>query len=95
MWWAAWWLWGAFALALVILEILVPAYVFLGFGVGAGVIAAILWIGGPAAALLSGSWAAMLAGFAVISLAAWVALRRLLGITRSQVKTFDEDINDN
>ena len=33
--------------------------------------------------------------YAVMSLIAWLLLRRFLGVTRGQVKTFDEDINDN
>ena len=45
MLWSEWWVWAAFALVLVILEILVPAYLFLGFGIGAGVMGLILWIG--------------------------------------------------
>ena len=46
-----WWIWGAAAMGLVILEILVPGYVFLGFGIGAGVgigvsvgLAALYWV---------------------------------------------------
>ena len=94
MWWSEWWVWAAFALVLVILEILVPAYLFLGFGIGAGVTGLILWIGGPLAAIFTGSWAWTVAGFAVVSLVAWVLLRSVLGVTRSQVKTFDDDINE-
>jgi hypothetical protein len=31
----------------------------------------------------------------VVSLVAWLLLRRFLGVYRGQVKTFDHDINDN
>lgn len=94
MWWSEWWAWGAFAVGLVILEILVPGYLFLGFGIGAALIGASLWIGGPVGAFLAGSVPNLLIGFAVVSLIAWLLLRRFLGVTRAQVKTFDEDIND-
>jgi membrane protein implicated in regulation of membrane protease activity len=94
MWWAAWWVWGAFAIALVILEVFAPAYVFLGFGIGAAIVALFLLVGGPLAATVAGSLPLLLVAFALVSLVAWVGLRRLLGVTRTQVKRFDDDIND-
>ncbi len=94
MWWAAWWVWGAFAIALVILEVFAPAYIFLGFGIGASIVAVFLLVGGPAAGALSGSLPLLLVAFAVVSLVAWVGLRRFFGVTRTQVKRFDDDIND-
>ena len=95
MLWTEWWVWGAFAIILVILEIIAPAYVFLGFGIGAAVVSLVLGIGGPLADILTQSWGWMLSGFAVVSVVAWVVLRAALGVTRNQVRTFDEDINDN
>ena len=95
MWWAEWWVWAAFGLGLVILEIMAPGYVFLGFGIGAGVMGLAFWIGVPVATAFVGSWAWTAAGFAIVSLIAWITLRSILGVTKSQVKTFDEDINDN
>ncbi len=94
MWWSEWWVWGGFALGLVIVEVLLPSYIFLGFGIGAGVMSLLLWIGGPIAALFTGSWPVTAAGFAVVSLIAWVLLRSVLGVTKTQVKTFEDDIND-
>ena len=32
--------------------------------------------------------------FAVLSLAAWLVMRRVVGIRRGQVKTIDHDVND-
>jgi membrane protein implicated in regulation of membrane protease activity len=93
MWWAEWWVWGAFAVALVILEVLAPGYIFLGFGIAAGIVAGLLMIGGSATGFLGSSLPVLLVVFAVISLISWLGLRRFLGITKSQVKTFDEDIN--
>ena len=57
--------------------------------------ALVLIIGGPLAALLVGSVPAMILGYAVLSLIAWLALRKVLGVRRGQVKTFDSDINEN
>lgn len=93
--WNEWWVWGAAAFVLAIGEILLPSFVLLGFGIGAGVIALILLIGGAPAALITGSVPVMLLAFSVMSLIAWLALRRVLGIRHGQVKTFDSDINDN
>ena len=94
MLWSEWWVWAAFAFALVILEVLAPSYIFLGFGIGAGMMAGLFALGGPLGEFFAGSWAWTLAGFAVTSLVAWIALRAVLGVRRNQVKTFSEDIND-
>ncbi len=93
--WFEWWVWGAAAIVLAIGEVLLPSFVLLGFGIGAGLIALILLFGGPLAALIAGTVPVMLLTFAVMSLIAWLALRRILGVRQGQVKTFDSDINDN
>ena len=89
-----WWVWAVAGLALAILEMLVPAYMFLGFGIGAGIVSLVLLnasingaaaLGIPALALL----------FAVCSLIAWYGLRRVFGAHKGQVKTWTRDINDN
>ena len=90
-----WWFWAAAAIVLAIGEVLMPAYVLLGFAIGAAGVALVLIIGGPLAALLVGSVPAMILGYAVLSLIAWLALRKVLGVRRGQVKTFDSDINEN
>lgn len=95
MWWTEWWVWGAFAVALVLLEVIAPAFIFLGFGVGAAVISLLLALGGAPADLLTSSVGWLLSGFAVLSVIAWVALRSALGVTKTQVKTFNSDINEN
>ncbi len=88
------WVWLAAALVLAIGEVLIPGYVLLGFAIGAAILAAFLWVGGPLAAGMAASVPLLLAAFAVISLIAWLLLRRFLGVFRGQVKTFDRDIND-
>lgn len=90
----AWWIWALLALALAILETLLPIQMFLGFAVGAGSMAVVLLLDGSAAAWLSSSMALQLVAFGAVSLASWWALRRLLGIRRGQVKKFDRDINE-
>lgn len=92
--WAAWWVWGAAAIVLAVGEVLLPSFVLLGFAIGAAAVAAILLIGGPLAVALGGSVPVLVLVFAVVSLIAWLALRRWVGVYRGQVKTFDRDIND-
>ena len=89
----AWWVWAVFGLALGILEIIVPAAIFLGFAIGAGVIAVLLAIGGTAA--VGGTIGWMLVIFAASSLIAWLILRYVFRLrVGQQVKTFEGDIND-
>ena len=93
--WNTWWAWGALAILLAVGEVILPSFVLLGFGIGAGAIALVLLIGGAPAAFIAGSVPVLLLSFAVVSLIAWLLLRRFLGVYRGQVKTFDQDINDN
>ncbi len=92
--WQEWWIWAAAAIVLAIGEVLLPSFVLLGFGIGSGLIALILLIGGGLATAVVGTVPMAFLSFAVLSLVAWLALRRLVGVTRTQVKTFDRDIND-
>ena len=88
--WATWWVWLAFALTLGIMELLLPGFIFLGFSIGALAVTLLLLLNGG---LVSGVPPILLV-FAVLSLAAWLALRRIFGTRKGQVKTFDRDIND-
>ena len=92
--WTEWWIWAAGALVLLILEVLVPGYVFLGFVLGAGAVALLFLVGGPLAAWMAGTLPMTLLGFAVLSLVAWLVLRSVLGVRKGQIKTFDRDINE-
>lgn len=87
--WAIWWVWVVAGVVLAVLEIVVPGFIFLGFAVGAGLTGVLVLIG-----LAPGNVALLALLFAVLSLAAWVGLRRLVGVTRSQVKVWKDDIND-
>ncbi|MEM9012892.1 MAG: hypothetical protein AAGE18_16835 [Pseudomonadota bacterium] len=95
MLWTAWWIWVAAGLALGILELVVPGYIFLGFAIGAVTSGILLAFGGPIAAGMTTSLPLLLVIFGVISLVAWLALRRFVGIRRGQVKVWDRDINEN
>lgn len=88
--WTTWWIWLAFALAFGILELLLPGFILLGFSIGALAVALLLLLNGG----LVSSLPALLLVFAILSLAAWLALRRIFALPKGQVKTFDRDIND-
>jgi len=87
--WTLWWVWCAAALALGILEVLVPGFVFLGFAIGAAVTGLLLLATGAAWGL-----PLLLLIFAGISLAAWLLLKRFFALPKGQVKKFNHDIND-
>ena len=86
--WTVWWAWVVFGVALGVLEVLVPGFIFLGFAVGAVLVGVLVGIG-----LLGGSVPVLALVFAVLSLVAWVVLRRVVGVKEGQVKVWDKDIN--
>lgn len=92
MTWSLWWIWMIGALALAILEVLAPAQIFLGFALGAAGVGLGLLVGIPG---LSTSLPMALVIFGVLSLIAWIAIRRMVGVREGQVKVWDRDINDN
>lgn len=94
MLWATWWVWGAAALVLAILEVAIPGFILLGFAGGAALVALVLAIGGGLGAWLAGSMPIMLLVFALGSLVTWLVLRRVAGVRDSQVKVWDRDINE-
>ena len=87
---ATWWAWAILALALACLEIIVPAFVFLGIAIGAGCVALVMALGG--AGIIGAPLSVLM--FAVISLIATLVLRKIFSLPKGQVKTFDGDIND-
>ncbi|KQI69849.1 hypothetical protein AN189_00045 [Loktanella sp. 3ANDIMAR09] len=86
--WSVWWVWMSAALALATLEVMVPGYIFLGFAAGAAALALILLVA-PINAL---AWVLVI--FAVLSLLAYLAMRRVFGLPGSKPKVWDRDIND-
>ena len=87
--WLAWWIWLAGALVLAILEVALPGFIFLGFAIGAAITGVLLLIPG-----LTPSLPILLLIFAVLSLIAWLVLRRMFALPTGQVRTFNQDIND-
>lgn len=85
-----WWAWILAGLAIGAVELLVPGYAFVGFGLGALMTGGLVWAG-----MLGASVAAQLAVFALLSVGFWIALRRILGLRPGQVKRIDRDINEN
>lgn len=83
-----WWVWVAGGVALGVLELLVPAYIFLGFALGALGTGALVGLG----ALVS--LPVTLASFGALSLVAWAGLRAVLGRRAGDVKVITRDIND-
>ena len=88
MFWQLWWVWVVFGVALGVLEVLVPGFIFLGFAIGAVLVGALVGIGA-----LGGSVPWLVFVFAVLSLVAWLGLRRVVGVKEGQVKFWDKDIN--
>ncbi|MBJ2153908.1 hypothetical protein M3484_13910 [Pseudomonas sp. GX19020] len=87
--WSTWWSWIVLGLALGMVEVIVPGYIFVGFAVGAALTGLVVLVGIPAGLPM------LLAIFAVLSLISWLVIRRLLGTRDGQVKIWDRDINDN
>ena len=86
--WEHWWAWVVFGVALAVVEVMVPGFIFLGFAVGAVLVGVLVGLSvlGPSVPVLA-------LVFAVLSLAAWIVLRRVVGVKDGQVKVWDKDIN--
>ncbi len=84
-----WWAWLAFALVLAVIEVLAPGFIFLGFALGALVMAGIVGLIDPAL-----TTAMMLALFAGLSLLAWIVLRVAFRKQSSGARHVYHDIND-
>ena len=89
-----WWVWVSAGVVLGIVEVFLPGFFFVGFAAGAVVTGLVLLTGGPFAALLAGSFAYTMLFCAVISVIVWVALRRLVGVRKGQIKVWTRDINE-
>lgn len=88
--WEQWWVWMSGAVLLATLEVLVPGYIFLGFALGAFALGVLLLVQIP----LGGLPLTILI-FAVLSLIAYLLMRRFFGLKSGSVKVWDRDINDN
>lgn len=92
--WSAGALWVVFGLAIAILELFIPGYIFAGFALGAIITGAVLGLGLPGAGWTGATLTNSILVFAVVSVVAWLVLRISLGVRGGQTKTFDRDINE-
>ncbi|MGH1370128.1 MAG: NfeD family protein [Maritimibacter sp.] len=88
MLWEIWWVWVAAAFALAILEVLIPAFFFVGFAFGALIVGLLMAVG----VSLTLPWALVI--FAVTSVLSWLAARKVMGERMGQKKEFNHDINE-
>lgn len=88
--WQEWWVWVVVGVTLAVAEVMLPGFILLGFAIGAALVGLLLLIG-----VLGGNLFVLILVFAIASLVAWIALRRLVGIRKGQVKIWDRDINEN
>ena len=89
-WFGLWWVWIVIGFGLGVLEVLAPGYIFLGFAAGAVATGILVGIG-----ILGSTLPVTLMVFALASLAAWYATRKLMGKQAGKVKIWHRDINDN
>ena len=82
-----WWVWICVALAVGILELLAPGFIFLGFALGALAMAVVVFV------LPATNVPALLAMFAVLSLIGWIVLRMVFRRQSSGARVVTEDIN--
>ncbi len=90
----AWWVWLVAGCGLALLEVLAPAFIFLGFAIGAILTGLLTWTGLPPVGWMDGSWPRHLLVFGLLSMVAWLALRAIFGLRRGQAKYWERDIND-
>jgi membrane protein implicated in regulation of membrane protease activity len=84
-----WWVWLSAALALALIELVLPTSIFLGFSLGALVMA------GVVAFTAITNTSALLALFAALSLVAWIALKIAFKSQSSGARVVTRDINEN
>jgi inner membrane protein len=87
---AVWWVWMVAGVALAVLEVIAPGFIFLGFAIGAVVTGGLVGLGA-----LGANVPLTVLVFALLSAGAFLVLRRVVGVTKSQKKVWTKDINDN
>lgn len=83
-----WWVWICVALALGVVELLAPGFIFLGFAIGALAMAVIVFV------MPATNVPALLAMFALCSLIGWIVLRIVFRRQSSGARVVTEDINE-
>ncbi len=84
-----WWVWICIALALGVIEVLAPGFIFLGFAIGAFIMAGVVTL------ISITNVNALLAVFAILSLIAWIALKAAFRKQSSGARIVTRDINEN
>ena len=84
-----WWVWLSAAIALAVLEVLAPSFIFIGFAIGALIMTAVVALF-PAAMMAP----AALALFTGLSLVAWIVLKQVFKSQSSGARRVTHDIND-
>lgn len=88
--WTEWWFWMSAALVLATAEVIIPGYIFLGFALGAFGMGVLILLG-----LTGLTMPLVMVVFAVLSLVAYLGMRRFFRLKTGQVTVWDRDINDN
>ena len=83
-----WWVWICAALALGVVELLAPGYIFLGFALGALAMAVVVFV------MPATNVPALLAMFTILSLIGWIILRILFRRQSSGARIVTRDINE-
>lgn len=86
--------WLAFGIVLGILELLLPGYVLLGFGIGAAAVAGVLFVVGPEPFAGFAGIAYLAVAWAVASYLAWLGVRRLPSARANNTRLVEQDVND-
>ncbi|QDY70422.1 NfeD family protein [Qingshengfaniella alkalisoli] len=82
--------WFVFGAALIVLEILLPSFLALGFGIGAWIVAVVLYFLDPA----EGSAPFIFMSWALLSAAVWIVLRKIFRNRAADEDPYDGDINE-
>ncbi|WP_241565276.1 NfeD family protein [Paenirhodobacter populi] len=88
MFWLQPWVWIVAGVVLALLEMLLPGFYLLGFAIGAIITGVLAWAG------VISTLPAMLFTLAIAAVAAWLALRRIVGVRRGQKTLWHRDINE-
>ena len=86
---SVWYVWAIAGVALAALEVIIPGFIFLGFAIGAIVTGLLVLIG-----VFSANVPLTVLAFALLSLAAFFAVRKVVGVTKHQKKIWTKDIKD-
>ncbi|WP_074968471.1 hypothetical protein [Paracoccus aminovorans] len=84
------WIWIVVALLLAALELVLPGWFFLGAALAVALMGLALLIG-----IWTGGLPLALVVTALLTGAIWLALRRIFGTNRGEVRRWTRDINDN